>query len=111
VIGYGRITVYEPREITRSSSTTWSQRGSGALQLAFEQLKEKLAAKVFSIRPAKNRFPHLPKRSGSSPRPRGGHPGILRIIDRRFANIHVVLFSGAGAGQGAAQEIAQALRP
>src|SRR4030042_3510211 len=44
VIGYGRITVYEPRGDYQIILDYLEPKGRGALQLAFEQLKERLAA-------------------------------------------------------------------
>ncbi len=110
VIGYGRITVYEPRGDYQIILDYLEPKGLGALQLAFEQLKEKLAAEGLFDPARKKPIPHLPQKIGIVTSATGAAiRDILRIIDRRFANIHVVLFPVRVQGPGAAQEIAQAI--
>jgi len=111
VIGYGRVTVYEPRGDYQIILDYLEPKGLGALQLAFEQLKEKLAAEGLFDPARKRPIPHLPQKIGIVTSPTGAAiRDILRIIDRRFANVQVLLYPVRVQGQGAAQEIAQAIR-
>jgi exodeoxyribonuclease VII large subunit len=111
VIGYGRITVYEPRGDYQLLLDYLEPKGLGALQLAFEQLKEKLAAEGLFDSERKRPIPHLPQRIGIVTSPTGAAiRDILHIIDRRFANVQVLLYPVRVQGQGAAQEIARAIQ-
>jgi exodeoxyribonuclease VII large subunit len=85
-------------------------KGLGALQLAFEQLKEKLASEGLFDPAHKRPIPQLPQKIGIVTSPTGAAiRDILRIIERRFANIHILIYPVRVQGQGAAQEIAQAI--
>jgi exodeoxyribonuclease VII large subunit len=111
VVGCGRVTVYEPRGDYQLVLDYLEPKGLGALQLAFEQLKEKLAAEGLFDPARKRPIPHLPQRIGVVTSPTGAAiRDILRIIDRRFANVHVLLCPVRVQGQGAAQEIARAIQ-
>jgi exodeoxyribonuclease VII large subunit len=111
VVGCGRVTVYEPRGDYQLVLDYLEPKGLGALQLAFEQLKEKLAAEGLFDPARKRPIPHLPQRIGVVTSPTGAAiRDILRIIDRRFANVHVLLCPVRVQGQGAAQEIARGIQ-
>ncbi|RPJ43867.1 MAG: exodeoxyribonuclease VII large subunit [Deltaproteobacteria bacterium] len=111
VIGYGRITVYEPRGDYQIILDYLEPKGLGALQLAFAQLKEKLAAEGLFDPARKKPIPHLPQKIGIVTSSTGAAiRDILRIIDRRFANVQILLYPVRVQGQGAAQEIAQAIQ-
>jgi exodeoxyribonuclease VII large subunit len=85
-------------------------KGLGALQLAFEQLKEKLSREGLFDPAHKKPLPHLPQKIGIVTSPTGAAiRDILQIIDRRFANVHILLYPVRVQGAGAAQEIAQAI--
>jgi len=110
VICYGRLTVYEPRGEYQIVLDHMEPRGLGALQLAFEQLKERLAKEGLFDPDHKKPLPHLPQRIGIVTSPTGAAiRDILQIIDRRFANVHILLYPVRVQGAGAAQEIAQAI--
>lgn len=110
VIGYGRVTVYEPRGDYQIIFDYLEPKGLGALQLAFEQLKEKLAAEGLFDPARKRPIPHLPQKIGIVTSATGAAiRDILKIIDRRFANVQVLLYPVRVQGQGAAQEIARAI--
>ncbi len=111
VIGCGRVTVYEPRGDYQIILDYLEPKGLGALQLAFEQLKEKLAAEGLFDPARKKPIPHLPQKIGIVTSPTGAAiRDILRIIDRRFANVRILLYPVRVQGQGAAQEIARAVQ-
>jgi len=73
IIARGRVTVYDERGDMQFQAEHLEPKGAGALQIAFEQLKAKLAAEACSIPPGANRFPCSPAASGWLP-PRGAQP-------------------------------------
>jgi exodeoxyribonuclease VII large subunit len=110
VICYGRLSVYEPRGEYQIVVDNMEPKGLGALQLAFEQLKEKLSREGLFDPAHKKPLPHLPQKIGVVTSPTGAAiRDILQIIDRRFANVHILLYPVRVQGAGAAQEIAQAI--
>jgi exodeoxyribonuclease VII large subunit len=85
--------------------------GAGALQLAFEQLKKKLEAEGLFDEARKKPLPVLPRCIGVVTSPTGAAiQDILRVLKRRFANVHVQIYPVKVQGEGAAAEIAAALR-
>jgi exodeoxyribonuclease VII large subunit len=110
VICYGRLSVYEPRGEYQIVVDYMEPKGLGALQLAFEQLKEKLSREGLFDPAHKKPLPHLPQKIGIVTSPTGAAiRDILQIIDRRFTNVHILLYPVRVQGAGAAQEIAQAI--
>jgi exodeoxyribonuclease VII large subunit len=110
VVGYGRVTVYEPRGEYQIVLDHMEPRGLGALQLAFEQLKERLSREGLFDPAHKKPLPTLPRKIGIVTSPTGAAiRDILQIIDRRFANVHLLLYPVRVQGPGAAQEIARAV--
>ncbi len=110
VLCYGRLSVYEPRGEYQIIVDYMEPKGRGALQLAFEQLKEKLSKEGLFDSLRKKPLPHLPRRIGIVTSPTGAAiRDILQIIDRRFANVAILLYPVRVQGPGAAQEIAQAI--
>jgi exodeoxyribonuclease VII large subunit len=106
VICRGRITVYEQRGQYQLVTELIEPKGKGALQLAFEQLKEKLRAEGLFDPQRKKPLPLLPKTLGIVTSPRGAAiVDILRTIDRRFARIHILIYPARVQGEGAADEI------
>ncbi len=110
VVCYGRLTVYEPRGEYQIVVDHMEPKGLGALQLAFEQLKEKLSREGLFDPAHKKPLPPLPQKIGIVTSPTGAAiRDILQIIDRRFANVHILLYPVRVQGPGAAQEIARAI--
>jgi exodeoxyribonuclease VII large subunit len=85
-------------------------QGQGALYLAFEQLKKKLAAEGLFAQERKKPLPFLPATIGivSSDRGAALHD-MLRIIRDRYADRRVVIRPVRVQGEGAAKEIAEAI--
>lgn len=111
VISYGRISVYEPRGEYQLIVDYLEPKGLGALQLAFEQLKEKLAQEGLFDPAHKKPIPRLPQRIGIVTSPTGAAiRDMLKIIERRYANVHILIYPVRVQGPGAAQEIAQAIK-
>ena len=110
VVGYGRLTVYEPRGEYQLVLDHLEPKGLGALQLAFEQLKEKLSREGLFDPARKKPLPSLPQKIGIVTSPTGAAiRDILQIIDRRFPNVHILLYPARVQGAGAGQEIARAI--
>jgi exodeoxyribonuclease VII large subunit len=110
VIARGRISLYEPRGEYQLVIDYMEPKGVGALQMAFEQLKARLAeAGLFS--PARKRaLPALPRRIGIVTSPTGAViRDMLQILRRRFTNLHVCIYPVRVQGDGAAEEIAQGI--
>ncbi len=111
VIVKGKITVYEPRGEYQIVIDCMEPKGIGALQLAFQQLKEKLSKEGLFDDELKKTLPLLPQKIGIVTSPTGAAiRDILNIIDRRFPNLHVLIAPVKVQGEGAAQEIAAAVK-
>jgi len=111
VIVKGKITVYEPRGEYQIVIDCMEPKGIGALQLAFQQLKEKLSREGLFDDELKKTLPLLPQKIGIVTSPTGAAiRDILNIIDRRFPNLHVLIAPVKVQGEGAAQEIAAAVK-
>jgi len=107
----GGLGIYEPRGEYQIYVSYIEPVGLGALQLAFEQLKRKLEEEGLFDEARKARLPVLPGCIGVVTSPTGAAiRDILRVLKRRFANVHVQLFPVKVQGDSAASEIAAALR-
>ena len=110
VVSFGSITVYEPRGQYQLIINKIEPKGIGALQLAFQQLKEKLEKEGLFDHAHKKGIPFIPKKIGIVTSPTGAAiKDILNIIDRRFANVEILIYPVKVQGEGAAQEIAEAI--
>ena len=107
----GRISVYEPKGEYQLVCEYLEPQGLGALQLAFEQLKKKLAAEGLFDETRKRPLPALPRRIGIVTSIDGAAlRDIVRVLRRRYPNAHLVVAPTRVQGEGAAAEIARALR-
>lgn len=110
VITFGSVTVYEPRGQYQLIINKVEPKGVGALQLAFQQLKEKLEKEGLFAPSHKKPIPFIPQKIGIVTSPTGAAiKDILNIIDRRFANVEILIYPVKVQGEGAAQEIAEAI--
>ncbi len=110
VVCYGRLSVYEPRGEYQVLVDYMEPKGLGALQLAFEQLKEKLGKEGLFDPAHKKPLPPFPQKIGIITSPTGAAiRDILQIIHRRFAGVHILFYPVRVQGPGAAQEIADAI--
>jgi exodeoxyribonuclease VII large subunit len=106
VLAHGQVSVYEQRGSYQIILDDMQPKGVGALQLAFEKLKEKLTAEGLFDEAHKKPLPLLPKRIGVVTSPTGAAiRDILHVLERRFANVHVLIHPARVQGKGAAQEI------
>ena len=111
IVARGRLSVYDARGEYQLYVETIEPRGYGALQLAFEQLKRKLAAEGLFDDDRKRSLPRLPRRIGLVTSPNGAAVAdFLRILERRFHGLHVRLYPVQVQGEPAAGEIVRALR-
>src|SRR5258708_31510503 len=85
--------------------------GRGALQLAFEHLKNLLQAEGLFDAKRKKPLPVLPSRIGLITSPRAAAVrDVVRILRRRFPNVQLTLYPVRVQGEGAAGEIVRALQ-
>lgn len=107
----GSISVYESRGEYQIYVEALEPAGLGALQLAFEQLKKKLEAEGLFAAERKKPLPLLPNRIGVITSPRGAAVrDVVRILTRRFPDVHLTVYPVRVQGDGAAEEIVEALR-
>lgn len=111
VIARGRISVYEPRGDYQLIVEYMEPKGLGSLQLAFEQLKEKLRKEGLFDEDRKTPLPLLPQKIGIVTSPTGAAiRDMLRILKRRNASLNVLIYPAKVQGSGAAEEIAEGIR-
>jgi len=111
VIARGHLSVYEARGEYQLYVDYLEPAGLGALQLAFEQLKQKLAAEGLFETARKKPLPVLPRTIGAVTSPTGAViRDILRVLRRRFRNMNVLLYPVKVQGEGAAEEIVEGLK-
>ena len=106
VICAGRIGVYGKRGQYQLYIDKAEPKGIGALQIAFTQLKEKLYKEGLFDATSKKPIPRFPKTVGIVTSPTGAViRDIINIINRRFENMHIVIFPAKVQGKGASDEI------
>lgn len=111
VIVRGRLTVYEPRGEYQIVIDTVEPKGVGVLQMAFDQLKEKLAAEGLFDENRKKPLPLFPRTVGLVTSIDGAAVrDILTVLKRRWPLLRVVIVPVQVQGEGAARQIADGLR-
>jgi exodeoxyribonuclease VII large subunit len=111
VIVRGRLKIYEARGSFQIVAESVEPVGVGALQLAFEQLKARLAAEGLFDAERKKAIPMLPQRIAVVTSPTGAAiRDILNVLGRRFDNLHIQIYPVRVQGATAASEIAAAIR-
>ncbi len=110
VIGRGRVSLYEKRGDYQLILESIEPKGMGALQLAFLQLKEKLEREGLFDPALKKPIPMIPHKIGIVTSPTGAViQDMLHILERRFKNLHILLYPVRVQGEGASSEIAEAI--
>ena len=110
VVCRGKVSVYEPRGDYQLYIDLIEPKGKGALQLAFEQLKEKLKTEGLFDEKRKRKLPLRPKTIGVVTSPTGAAiRDVLRVLERRYAKLHVVIYPARVQGEGAAAEIVEGI--
>jgi exodeoxyribonuclease VII large subunit len=111
VIARGRLSVYEPRGDYQIIVEYMEPVGLGSLQIAFDQLKEKLRKEGLFDDARKIPLPLLPRKVGIVTSPTGAAiRDMLRILKRRNASLDVLLYPAKVQGAGAAEEIAAGIQ-
>jgi exodeoxyribonuclease VII large subunit len=106
----GRVTVYEPKGDYQVIVEYAEPKGVGALQLAFEQLKARLAAEGLFDQARKRPLPFLPRRIGVVTSPTGAAiRDIVQVAHKRDPGVTIVVNPVAVQGESAAGEIACAI--
>jgi exodeoxyribonuclease VII large subunit len=107
----GSISVYEARGEYQIYVESLEPVGRGALQLAFDQLKKRLEEEGLFDAARKKPLPLLPSRIGLITSPVGAAVrDVVRILTRRFPNVHLTLYPVRVQGVEAVGEIVEALR-
>lgn len=111
VIARGRVTIYDERGDLQFQAEYLEPKGAGALQIAFEQLKAKLAAEGLFDPGRKRPIPALPRRIGVVTSPRGAAiQDILNILRRRHESVSVLIYPAQVQGESAAAEVSAGVR-
>jgi len=107
----GRITVYEPRGEYELLVEGLDPVGAGALRVAFEQMRDRLAAEGLFAEELKRPLPLLPRRVGIVTSPTGAAiRDIIHVITRRTRTVNVLVAPTRVQGAGAGAEVARAIR-
>ena len=107
VLCLGQVSIYEGRGQYQLRVLRLEPKGIGALQLAFEQLKKRLAAEGLFDEQRKRPIPKLPQRVGLITSKSGS--AIHDMVSKLRGRFHVVILPVKVQGDGAAGEIAEAL--
>jgi len=111
VIVRGRVSVYEPRGEYQIIIENVEPKGLGALQLAFEQLRQRLAAEGLFDRERKRPLPAFPRTVGIVTSPAGAAVrDIISVLHRRCPILAVLIAPVQVQGEGSAEQIASAIR-
>jgi len=111
VLLQGDVTVYEARGQYQLIVRAVELQGIGALQIQFEKLKQKLAAEGLFDPERKRPLPRYPQRIGLVTSPTGAAiRDVLHVVQRRNPALEIILAPARVQGDGAAREIAEAIR-
>jgi len=111
VLARGRVTVYESRGELQLIAEYLEPKGAGALQIAFEQLKAKLATEGLFDQSRKKPIPTLPRCIGIVTSPRGAAiHDILNVLRRRHASARLLIYPAQVQGEAAPSEVASGIR-
>ena len=110
VILSGRVSLYPQRGEVQLVAETLEPRGIGSLQVAFEQLKNKLAAEGLFAESRKRPLPTFPRTVGVVTSATGAAiHDIVTVLRRRGAGLRLLLRPVRVQGEGSASEIAEAI--
>jgi exodeoxyribonuclease VII large subunit len=111
VICCGQVGVYEKQGVYQINVRYIEPKGIGAQALALGQLKERLLSEGLFAEERKRPLPFLPQRIGVVTSPSGAAiRDILKVLGRRFPNLHILISPTRVQGDEAPQEIVRALR-
>jgi len=111
VLVYGAVNVYVPRGEYKLIAQNIEPSGIGALQLAFEQLKEELAKLGYFDESKKKPIPRFPKRIAIiTSNTAAALQDMLRIANKRWLLSEFYLFNTLVQGEGAPEDIARNIK-
>jgi exodeoxyribonuclease VII large subunit len=111
VVARGRVSVYEPKGEYQIICEHLEPQGLGALQLAFEQMKKRLQQEGLFDAARKRPLPALPRKIGVVTSLDGAAiRDIIKVLGRRYRNLHLVISPARVQGEDASLEIARSLR-
>src|SRR5437762_5315037 len=111
VVARGRLSVYEPRGDYQLLVEELQPKGIGAAELALRQLKEKLLGKGYFDPRRKRPLPRFPRRVGLVASATGAAVrDLVELFARRWPLTELVIRASRVQGDGAAAEIAAAVR-
>jgi exodeoxyribonuclease VII large subunit len=106
----GRLTVYEPRGDYEMIVEALDPVGAGALRVAFEQMRDRLAAEGLFAEEGKRPLPLFPRRVGIVTSVTGAAiRDILHVISRRTRTVDLIIAPTRVQGEGASLEIVRAI--
>jgi exodeoxyribonuclease VII large subunit len=110
VVARGRVSVYDPKGEYQLVCEHLEPEGLGARQLAFDQLKQRLAAGGLFDPARKRPLPALPRKIGVVTSLDGAAVrDIIQVLRRRYANAHIVIRPARVQGEGAAMDLKRAI--
>lgn len=110
VVAHGRLTVYEPRGDYQLLAEMLEPKGVGALQVAFEQLKERLFQEGLFDETRKRPLPLVPQRIGIVTSATGAAiRDIIYVVHRRRANVHLYLYPAHVQGKEAVPDLVRGI--
>lgn len=111
VIAFGKLSVYPPQGSYQISCSHLEPEGLGSLQLAFEQLKQKLKEEGLFDESRKKPIPQFPSTVGVVTALSGAAlRDILNVLSRRFSGLQVLIYPVKVQGEGAGNEVATAIQ-
>jgi exodeoxyribonuclease VII large subunit len=110
IIARGEITVYEKGGYYQLNTAELQPAGVGELQIAFEKLKQKLFEEGLFDESHKKTLPEFPEKIGIVTSPTGAAiKDLVSILRRRFPAIQIIIRPTKVQGEGAAQDIVNAI--
>ncbi len=111
IICFGKIDVYAPRGEYKLIVEKIEPKGIGSLQLALEQLKQKLEKEGLFSPEHKRPIPYLPSKIGVVTSLSGAAiKDILKVLERRFSGAHIIISPAQVQGENAKEEIARSIK-
>ena len=111
VLARGGLKVYAPKGEYQISVEVLEPIGKGSLQQAYEDLKAKLEKEGLFDKARKRPLPMLPRRIGIVTSPTGAViQDILRVVERRYANLEIAIYPARVQGEEAVAEILRGIR-
>jgi exodeoxyribonuclease VII large subunit len=111
VVAHGEVSVYEPRGAYQLIVRGLEPLGKGDLHQRFEELKQKLQAEGLFAEERKRTLPEFVERIGIVTSPTGAAVrDVIHVLQRRCPRIALTVFGVKVQGDGAAEEIAEAIR-